>query len=101
VKTTESGGPSGYDAEKKVKGQKRHIFVDVMGLLIAAKVHEADIQDRDGANPVDMGRRGEYAGKRVDWVRIKCGWTLEIVRRKKNTVGFAVLPRQWVVERTF
>jgi putative transposase len=113
VKTTESGGPSGYDAGKKVKGPKRHILVDVMGLLIAVKVHEADIQDRDGAKLLLSKVAGKlprlqliwadggYAGKLVDWVRLKCGWMLEIVRRAKNTVGFAILPRRWVVERTF
>lgn len=113
VKTTESGGPSGYDAGKKVKGRKRHILVDVMGLLIAVMVHEANIQDRDGAKLLlskVAGRLprlqliwgdGGYAGKLIDWVRSKCGWVLEIVRRAENTVGFKVFPRRWVVERTF
>jgi len=113
VKTTESGGPSGYDAGKKVKGRKRHVLVDVMGLIIAVLVHEANIQDRDGAKSLlsKVSERlprlrliwadGGYAGKLVDWVLRKCGWVLEIVRRAENTVGFKVLPRRWVVERTF
>jgi hypothetical protein len=52
VKTTESGGPRGYDAAKKVKGRKRHIVTDTCGLLVGAEVHPADIQDRDGAGLV-------------------------------------------------
>src|SRR5947208_10401226 len=52
VKTTESGGPRGYDAAKKVKGRKRHIVTDTSGLLVGAEVHTADVQDRDGAGLV-------------------------------------------------
>jgi transposase len=52
VKTTESGGPRGYDAAKKVKGRKRHIVTDTCGLLVGAEVHPADVQDRDGARLV-------------------------------------------------
>ena len=52
VKTTESGGPSGYDADKKVKGRKRHIITDTQGLLVGGIVHPADVQDRDGAPQV-------------------------------------------------
>ena len=52
VRTTEAGGPRGYDAGKKIKGRKRHILTDTNGLLVAATVHEADIQDRDGAVPL-------------------------------------------------
>jgi hypothetical protein len=49
VKTTENGGPNGYDAGKKMKGRKRHIITDTQGLLVGAIVHPADAQDRDGA----------------------------------------------------
>jgi transposase len=52
VKTTESGGPRGYDAAKKVKGRKRHVVTDISGLLVGVVVHPADIQDRDGAGIV-------------------------------------------------
>ena len=52
VKTTESGGPRGYDAGKKIKGRKRHILTDTLGFLIGLLVHTADIQDRDGAVPL-------------------------------------------------
>jgi transposase len=77
VKTTESGGVSGYDAAKKVKGRKRHILVDTLGLLLVAVVHAANIQDRDGAERVFRAMRGlfpwietifadqAYAGPRV------------------------------------
>jgi putative transposase len=110
VKTTEQGGPRGYDAGKKINGRKRHIIVDTLGLLLAIVVHEAGIQDRDGAKSVFMQLLGEfprlkliwadggYAGKLIEWVYMVGGWTLEIVKRTGK--GFAVLPRRWVVERT-
>lgn len=113
VKTTESGGPSGYDAGKKVKGRKRHILTDTTGLLVAATVHPADIQDRDGAPALlslarDLfpGLRhvfadAAYAGDKLEGVLAHLGqWTLEIVRRADSAKGFVLLPRRWVVERT-
>ena len=113
VKTTETPGIRGYDAGKKVKGRKRHILVDTMGLLLTIVVHTADIQDRDGAMIVFERVKGKisrmrliwadggYAGKLIDWVKEKCGWILEIVKRSDDINGFQVLPRRWVVERTF
>jgi putative transposase len=113
VKTTETKGIRGYDAGKKVKGRKRHILVDTMGLLLIVIVHAANIQDRDGAKLVltqakdCFGRLrliwadGGYAGKLIDWVQDTCSWVLEIVKRSDNAKGFQVLPRRWVVERTF
>lgn len=113
VKTTERGGLRGYDAGKKVNGRKRHILVDTLGLIIGALVHEANIQDRDGAKLLLSGLIGKlprleliwadggYAGKLVDWVKEKCNWVLDIVKRVEGTIGFKVLPRRWVVERTF
>lgn len=113
VKTTSVKGVRGYDAGKKVKGRKRHILVDTLGLLLLVIVHAADIQDRDGAKLV-LGKAkqlfsrlrliwadGIYAGKLVDWVKETCGWILEIVKRDPNAKGFQILPRRWVVERTF
>jgi putative transposase len=113
VKTTETRGVRGYDAGKKIKGRKRHILVDVMGLLLMVIVHAADIQDRDGAKLV-MGKYigkssrmkliwadGGYAGKLIGWVQENCGWILEIVKRSDDVQGFKVLPHRWVVERTF
>jgi putative transposase len=113
VKTTEVGGPKGYDAGKKVSGRKRHIVVDTEGRIIGAIVHEANIQDRDGAKLViprleDKCPRleliwadGGYAGKLVEWTKENYGYTLEIVKRSDDIKGFKVLPRRWVVERTF
>ena len=113
VKTTEKGGPVGYDAGKKVTGRKRHIIVDTIGLLLAVVVHPRDIQDRDGAKLVINKLLGRfprlrliwadagYAGQLVDWVMSVSGWALEIVRRPRDSHQFEVLPRRWVVERTF
>ena len=113
VKTTETRGVRGYDAGKKIKGRKRHILVDTMGFLLMVIVHAADIQDRDGAKLVldkYIGKSsrlsliwadGGYAGKLIDWVKEHCDWVLEIVKRSDDVKGFKVLPRRWVVERTF
>ncbi|HZF32860.1 MAG TPA: IS5 family transposase [Candidatus Angelobacter sp.] len=113
VKTTEAGGPRGFDAGKKIKGRKRHILTDTTGLLIAAIVHDAGIQDRDGA-PALLGavRRAfpwlrhvfadtAYAGAKLATALGRLGdWTLEIVKRAADAQGFTLLPRRWVVERT-
>jgi putative transposase len=113
VKTTEVGGQRGYDAGKKVKGRKRHILVDTMGLVLMVVVHTANIQDRDGAKLVLekvlglfprlklIWADGGYSGKLIDWVKEHCQWVLEIVKRSDQVKGFHVLPRRWVVERTF
>ena len=102
----------GYDAGKKVSGQKRQLLVDTLGLIIAIVVHSAGIQDYDGALPM----LNQVSGQRprlkmiwadsiyrhiVDWVRYHCGWLVEIVTRSSNTIGFKVQPHRWVVERTF
>ena len=114
VKTTEQPGPRGYDAGKKVTGRKRHLVVDTLGLLLAVAVHAADLQDRDGARLVRarLGDRlprlqviwadASYTGPKLgDWVRAVMTWTLDIVRRRPAAEGFEVLPRRWIVERTF
>ena len=114
VKTTESGGIRGFDAGKKVKGRKRHIVVDTLGLLVGVVVHAADIQDRDGAPAVLKSIRhscpwlrhvfadGGYAGPKLRGALDRIGdWTLQIVKRSDTAKGFEVLPRRWVVERTF
>ena len=106
-------GPRGYDAGKKINGRKRHILVDTLGLLLGVAVHAANIQDRDGAKQVlnkVKGRLprllliwadGGYAGQLVGWVEENFGWVLEIVKRDPDAKGFKLLPRRWVVERTF
>jgi transposase len=127
VKTTEQGGPHGYDGGKKVNGRKRHILVDTLGLLLTVVVHPANVQDREGAKLVlddldaqfprlrhlwaDQG----YTGPIVQWIKEQLGWTLEVVERSPRR-GFVVtpdgqfqraalpavfepLPRRWVVER--
>ncbi len=96
-----------------MSGRKRHIVVDTLGLLLAVVVHAASLQDRDGAKLVLaklVGRfprleliwaDGGYAGQLVEWVKTILGWTLAIVKRSDDAHGFQVLPRRWVVERTF
>ena len=113
VKTTESGGPRGYDAAKKIKGRKRHIVTDTGGLLVGAEVHPADIQDRDGAVLVieaihqlfpwlrHLFADSVYNGPNLRDALAKFGnWTIEIVKRAADAAGFKLLPRRWVVERT-
>jgi putative transposase len=113
VKTTESGGPRGYDAAKKVNGRKRHIAVDTQGLLLGVLVHVASIQDGDGAGdllrrikPLYCWLQTVFADSIYNRVAalLACfllGITLVIVGRIPGTKGFVVLPRRWVVERTF
>jgi len=114
VKTTEAGGPRGYDAGKKIKGRKRHIVTDTAGLLVAVMVHAADIQDRDGAAPLLASIRllfpwvrhvfadGGYAGEKLRSALTCFGrYTIEIIRRSDAAKGFERLPRRWVIERTF
>jgi putative transposase len=87
--------------------------VDCLGLLLAAVVHPADVQDRDGArwvlerakavfpSLVLVWADGGYAGALVDWVEAACDWVLQTVLRPAGVKGFVLLPRRWVVERTF
>ena len=113
VKCSSVGGVRGFDAGKKILGRKRHILVDTMGLLIAVVVHSAGIQDRDGGLLVleriqgffskliliwaDGGYRGQFVERAYRSFRRE----IEIIDKDPDQKGFKVLPRRWVVERTF
>jgi putative transposase len=112
--TAHAGGPRGYDAGKRIYGRKRHIATDTNGLLLAAHVHPANVQDCHGAVPLLERLRNKYPGlhhvfadrvyrgnQLIDALA-HCGpWTIEIVERPLGVKGFQLLPRRWVVERTF
>ena len=114
VKTVEeSAHPSGYDAHKNIKGRKRHLLVDTLGLVLSVYVTSADVQDRVGAQCLLAGLKpfvprlkkiwadGAYAGEKLSsWCKEQGGWKLEVVERNADTEGFAVLPHRWIVERT-
>ena len=113
VPTTESGGPRGIDAGKRIKGRKRHIVTDTEGFLLALRVHEANIQDPHGAVPLLRSLRQAfpelrhifadrvYRGEQLLNAIADCGpWTIEIVQRPPGVKGFQLLPRRWVVERS-
>jgi putative transposase len=114
VKTTESAGSRGFDGGKKIKGRKRHIIVDTLGLLIGVVVHTADIAERAGAKLlleslkyplvrlkkilVDKG----YSGvEMTDWVKENFNWIWEVSKSPDNQKGFIPESKRWVVERTF
>ncbi|CAA9290150.1 MAG: Mobile element protein [uncultured Gemmatimonadaceae bacterium] len=126
AKTTGVGGPErGYDGAKRLKGRKRHLLVDAAGLVLLACVHGADVQDRAGARRlVETARAHElprmqvvwadqgYTGAFASWLHAARGWRLEVVRHPEGQLWrygledrpkgvFRVLPRRWVVERTF
>lgn len=114
VATTESGGPRGIDAGKRVKGRKRHIVTDTQGLVLVVQVHPANIQDVHGAVPLLRALRQlhpelrhvfadrVYRGRQLPNALADCGpWSIEIVQRPEGVKGFQLLPRRWVVERTF
>jgi putative transposase len=129
VKTTGVGGARGYDGAKQIKGRKRHLLVDTHGLVLTVKVHPADVMDRDGvalllppagiqaAFPrlthvwLDAAYNGKDKGQ--EWIQQHLGWTTQVVKPPPRRVlvapeveptprpAFTVLPRRWVVERTF
>jgi len=116
IKTAECGDGRGYDANKRCLGRKRHLLVDTLGLLLTVLVTGANVQDRDGAKQLlssfyrafwqsfrlkriwaDAG----YGGALISWTHVAFAWALDIVRRKKQQTGFQLLPKRWIVERTF
>jgi putative transposase len=129
VKTTGVGGDRGYDGAKKIKGRKRHLLVDTQGLVLTVRVHPADVMDRDGVALLlppeqmkvefpylthiwlDAGYNGKDKGQ--EWIEQHLGWTTQVVKPPPRRVlvaghvdpiprpAFTVLPRRWVVERTF
>lgn len=112
--TAQAGGPRGYDAGKRVYGRKRHIVTDTDGLLLAVHVHPANVQDVHGAVPLLERLRHRfpklrhvfadriYRGEQLVNAISHCGpWTIEIVERPPGVKGFQLLPRRWVIERTF
>lgn len=115
VKTTPTGGPHGYDGGKQITGRKRHIAVDTLGLLLAVVVTAADVPDAVGAKAVlkQLKQRSfpRLAVVRADsayakyglpaWVQRFKHFVLEVVRRPAKAVGWLLLPKRWVVERTF
>jgi putative transposase len=116
VKTSEGGLARGFDAGKKVTGRKRHTFVDTLGLLVKVVVTAGNVQDRDGAKQLlenlaeenQVIKRlkliwadGSYRGELITWIEDLFGWTLEIVEKPQVQNGFQVLPKRWIVERTF
>jgi putative transposase len=114
VRTAEGGEERGYDAGKKITGRKRHLAVDTLGLVWMVVVHGAEWQDHDGACVVLMRLREQsrrlkvifadsaYARNQLpDWVRATFGWFLQTVLRPVHAQGFVVLPKRWIVERTF
>jgi putative transposase len=121
VKTTQIGGEErGLDAGKLVKGRKRFILVDTIGLLLTVKVVAASVSEKAGAKSllekiyhnkrlkklcsrielvwVDAGYQGDEL---YDWVAQLTGWIWQVVKRNESQKGFVLLPRRWVVERTF
>lgn len=115
VKGSSVAGERGVDPFKAVKGRKRHILVDTMGLLLVVVCHTANMQDRKGARRVLANAAakgfsrmrliladGGYGGAPlVEWLATIADWTLELVKRPKGQKGFVLLARRWVVERTF
>lgn len=115
VKSDSHGGTVGYDAAKRIKGRKRHLLVDTLGLVLGVVVTAASVPEREGAQTL-LGRAlnwlawlrllwvdGGYSGPDfAQWVRgLRPKLEVEVVKRCDDASGFKVLPRRWVVERTF
>jgi putative transposase len=113
IRTAEGGEERGYDAGKKITGRKRHLAVDTLGLIWAVVVHGAACQDYDGARLVlrklkTLGRLRVVFADSIygrnglpGWIQNTFGWILQTVLRPVTANGFVVLPKRWIVERTF
>ncbi|MCZ7574927.1 MAG: IS5 family transposase [Ardenticatenaceae bacterium] len=113
VKTTEAGGDSGFDGGKQIKGRKRHILVDTLGLLLSVFVLAASISDSAGADFIFDDLHGRFArlkrvfadqayrGELVEWVKETFNIVLEIIIKPRDQEGFKILPKRWIVERSF
>jgi putative transposase len=116
VKTPDQAGERGYDAGKKISGRKRHLVVDCLGLILALMITPAAVQDRDAARPLIKGLVSMYGRLQIIWadggyLGTLIGWVkqlkpfgklrLEIIRRCDEVRGFQILPKRWIIERTF
>lgn len=120
VKTSEGGEERGVDVHKQVNGRKRHILVDSLGLLLLVVVHSASIQDAAGGkttlqsffDKIKHNVHNRYCRVKlvwadgayinlIEWAKKNLGWEMEVKKRPQDAKGFVVLPRRWVVERTF
>jgi len=116
IKTTEMGGVHGYDGGKKVNGRKRHVFVDVMGFVLAVIITAASVDDGVAATLLFKKiTQEQYPRLKVIWGDGKYhnlsfeafleherpGWKLEVSKRPKDAEGFVPVTKRWVVERTF
>lgn len=117
ILTGEGGQARGYDAGKRTRGRKRHIVTDTLGLLLVVMVTSASVQDRHGGKAIlqllaarfssialiwaDAGYANQIDSGLVTWARTAASIVLQIVKRSDDVEGFQVLPRRWVVERTF
>jgi len=120
VKTSEGGEERGVDVHKQTPGRKRHLIVDVLGLVLLVVVHSASIQDGAGGlltlqklfDQIKGSVHNRWCRLKLIWadggypsivekVHKQFGWVLEIVKRSEDVKGFKVLPHRWVVERTF
>lgn len=117
IKSSEGGEARGFDMGKKTTGRKRHLVVDILGLLLVVMVTSATVQDRPGGRSIlarlaarfptvalvwaDGGYANKIDSSILSWAKEKLGLLVEIVKRSDDVTGFQVLPRRWVVERTF
>lgn len=117
IKSSEGGECRGFDMGKKTTGRKRHLVVDTMGLILVVMVTSASVNDRPGGRRIlrqlaeafttvalvwaDGGYANSVDSTLLSWAKDKLGILLEIIRRTDDVKGFKVLPRRWVVERTF